>query len=61
MKNEFKTEIKPYFDIDEGILTFETRTSGIIEQHFKETVNFKDKTVREALIKLGWTPPKDKK
>jgi len=59
--NKYKTGTKiiPHLDLENEILTFETVTSGLIKNHIKETIHFKDSEVRKALIKLGWTPPKD--
>lgn len=59
MKYETTTNIIPTMDWKNEILTLDVKTDGIIEHHFQEIVRFKDKAVREALIALGWTPPKD--
>ena len=57
LSNEINITIAPLLNIKDETLMFETITTGLIEQHFTECLNFKDKTVRETLIKLGWTPP----
>ena len=40
-------------------IAMESEISQTIQNHFKEIVNFKEKTMKQALIKLGWTPPQD--
>jgi len=60
-------DCKPYITTTKINLTLEdqrlildiTVENNIMDQYYQEIVDFKEKTVREALIKLGWTPPKE--
>jgi hypothetical protein len=52
------TKIKPTMDFEKQRLTLETVTDGLIKKMVVETVDFKEKCVRKALIGLGWDPPK---
>lgn len=62
---EKKSPIKQYVDISvqasiaDGGINIRTEFSGVINEVFHKRVELEDKAVREALIKLGWTPPKD--
>lgn len=59
------TKIKPFLDTENQKLTFDISyiskshfdMHDIVVNHYQQIVDFKDKTIREALIKLGWTPP----
>ena len=37
-----------------------TGFDGLVASYARNIIDTKDKTIREALIKLGWTPPKGK-
>lgn len=36
-----------------------TITQGIVDQYIQDVYYTRDKEFKEALIKLGWTPPKE--
>lgn len=54
------TNIKPSMDWENEILTLDIEIDGLVKHHYKEVVDFKEKTVRKVLISLGWTPPEGK-
>ena len=39
---------------------FENESQDLVGKMARKIINLEDKAVREALIKLGWTPPCDK-
>ena len=55
-------EVKPIFDYDKQTLKFLTKEKSDTEKCFnrmyEELIDFKEETIKKALIKLGWTPPK---
>lgn len=54
-KNKLNTTIKPSL-VDEK-LTLDVKIDGMIKQHYQEQIDFKEKTVRYALFKMGWSSP----
>ena len=56
------TEVKPLLDFNKHTLKFFTRqksdTEKCFNQMYEEIIDFKEETIKQALIKLGWTPPK---
>lgn len=46
---------------DEGVINQEVQllTEWCIEQIARDVINTRDLSVRQALIRLGWTPPAD--
>lgn len=54
-----KTVIKPYVDIEKQTIELDIteKMNEKIVNHYKEIIDLKEKIIREALIKLGWTPP----
>jgi hypothetical protein len=57
--DRLKWRIVPSFDFDSETLRFDTFLNDATTAISREIASFKDKTVRETLIKLGWTPPKE--
>jgi hypothetical protein len=62
MNAEYTCEIKTAFNKDriESWLEFKDNFStekDLISQHTKQIINLREQSIREALIKLGWTPP----
>ena len=49
---------KPSFNFDEQTLRITTEFKGFINQISREEINFKEECVKQCLISLGWTPPK---
>lgn len=60
---KYSVRLTPIFDLKKQLLhiDFESKFNGMASQISRETLNFKDQCVRQALIALGWTPPKEKK
>lgn len=60
---KYSVKLTPTVDLEKQLLhmDFQSKFNGIASQISRETVNFKDKCVRQALIALGWTPPKEEK
>lgn len=56
-----KIEMQVETKIDEGKITLETSLiSGGIKKSFGlRTMDLQEEAIRKALIKLGWTPPKE--
>ena len=58
-------ETKSYLNLDEKTLRFITEEKSDMEnmtkQMYEQLIDFKEKAIKEALIELGWTPPKEKK
>lgn len=61
-------DISGYVDLKSGVITLtdlETATPGLglddpmapLARHYTNVIDTKEKMVRDALIKLGWTPP----
>lgn len=59
MENNFGQHTIPTFNYADKVLTFETQIDGIVKEVYKESIDFKEKCVRDMLIKIGWTPPGD--
>ena len=64
MTSEYICEVKTAFNKDriESWLEFKGEYGighDIINHHNKQIINLRDQGIREALIKLGWTPPKE--
>jgi hypothetical protein len=63
MENEFmsSTFIKPKIDFEKGIIEIdnEEKFGNMVTRHYKDIINTKEKMIRDALIVLGWTPPKE--
>lgn len=38
-----------------------TGANGIMKRHYTEIITLKEQKIRDALIALGWTPPKEDK
>lgn len=55
-------EVKPRLDRSTERLIFdcEEKMNDIVVNHYKDVVNFKEKTVKDSLVALGWTPPEEK-
>lgn len=53
----FGHDIKVDMDWEAQRLQFNTTIKGFTDQLVHESICFKDKAVRTALIALGWTPP----
>lgn len=46
--------------IEDGVISFTEAMNGEVTNKFvKEVMDTKDKAIRQALIALGWTPPKE--
>ena len=66
-KTKYTTTINPVLDKKNQKLTFHVmeEVPGILyevfKKHSEEICDFKEETIKKALIKLGWTPPKDNK
>ena len=60
--SDMKYNIKTGIDFQTGAVFLETEQEfqGVREVLFREVVRTKDEAIREALIKLGWTPPEAK-
>jgi hypothetical protein len=58
-KTNMKFRVKTHIDkINETIdIEESTRLNDLITDVVESRIDLKDKAVREALIKLGWTPP----
>ena len=54
---KYSMAIKPEMDWSAERLQFTTTIDGISQQLIRESICFKERTVRETLIALGWTPP----
>lgn len=52
----FEHRISWNLDVPNSTLEVTTHVPNMV---FKEIVDFKEEVVRNALIQLGWTPPKD--
>ena len=50
---KFKINVQPFYD---GRIEIET-ISPLTEKIMKEVIDTKERSVREALIALGWKPP----
>ena len=61
---ELKVEVDSSLDYDREELHLRTSITdnmdNLTQKITHEVVQLKDKAVREALIKLGWTPPEGK-
>lgn len=44
----------------DGIIKIKTAMDGLIETHFQEVIDTKNKMVRDGLTKLGWASPEMK-
>lgn len=55
-------EVKPRLDriTERLIFDVEEKINDMVVNHYKDVLNFKEKTVKDALIALGWTPPEEK-
>lgn len=51
-------KINAILDEKKHMLTFTTQS--MMDQVCTELIDFKEETTKKALIKLGWTPPKNK-
>lgn len=45
--------------VDSGVLHIPFETRQALTQHYRTVVDTKDQMIRDALIRLGWTPPPD--
>lgn len=59
MKDGYQIKCSISSELKGESLIIENRIDGLYEHYYKEIINFKEEAIREALIKLGWTPPKD--
>ena len=55
-KLTYDLKITSSFNAEDQILQFETSSHAQVIS--REVIRFKEETTREALIALGWTPPK---
>ena len=55
MNNKIDLKVSPSYDFERHALKITTTTSGQISE---KVLQLEDKAIREALIALGWTPPK---
>lgn len=46
-------------ELSPTLLEFHRHTAGLIERYNEKVIKLEDKAIRQALIKLGWTPPKE--
>jgi hypothetical protein len=66
LENKYKvnwlTTIRSMLDAkNEQIMLFhETKMNDELIRSYTEIINLKEKLIRNALIALGWTPPKEK-
>ena len=57
--------INPILDKEKHKLTFniteemKLEIGKVTKRHYQEVWNLKEETIKKALIKLGWTPPKE--
>lgn len=67
MNTMFTHRIEPKVDLANGVAILDefernplidhSPTKEILERHFRSIVDTRDKAIRAALIRLGWTPP----
>ena len=58
----FETIVKTTIEGNDIIVDIEDNTSfmNLAEQHVIKVIKTEDEMVRNALVKLGWTPPQEK-
>lgn len=54
-KEKLTYEITPSVDLESAEIRLKVR--GAAGRFYEEFIDTKNKAIREALIKLGWTPP----
>lgn len=54
-----KIHVKADFTPDLIAVTTSFELGGMHEKIVREVIRLKDESVRQALIKLGWTPPRE--
>ena len=54
---DLNTEVTTDFDYENQILTFKSRTYGILDNIIRQHIDFKEEYIIKALISLGWKPP----
>ena len=64
MKNKYKFDINTWLDEENGIIHTEFNNNQfdyLIGNVYKTVIKTQDEHIKEALIKLGWTPPPKEK
>ncbi len=54
----FKTTLTS--EVKDSTISIRTEIQGIMNKHWIDVINTKEKMVQDGLIALGWTPPADK-